>query len=220
MNVIEPIRKPPLWEAVLEGLRDAILGGALPAGSTLVEADLAARFGTSRGPIREAVRELVREGLVVEFDRRGNVVSTLDARDLVEVYGVREALEIAAAKIVVGRADGDALDSLEDHLEAFEAGATGDFLANSAHDLAFHHLLVALAGNARMTAINDQMLTLTAHLLRTAAAASPTLQTRIRPAAHRDILEALRKHDPAAVAGAIDAHYRYAEERLFPSLAK
>jgi DNA-binding GntR family transcriptional regulator len=77
MKVVEPIRKPPLWEAVLEGLRDAILGGALPAGSTLVEADLAARFGTSRGPIREALRDAERPGSADEVARQ--LVAELEA---------------------------------------------------------------------------------------------------------------------------------------------
>jgi DNA-binding GntR family transcriptional regulator len=199
-------------------MRDAILSGELAPGSKLVEVDLADRFGTSRGPIREAIRELVRDGLVVEFDRRGNVVSTLTARDLAEVYGVREALEIAAAKLVVGRADDESLWQLEGHLEAFERGTGSGYLANSVHDLAFHRALVALAGNKRMAAINDQMLTQTAHLLRTAAEANPTLQTTIRPSAHRDILDALAARDDQRVRQAIEAHYRYAEERLFPGL--
>jgi len=217
--MIEPIRTPPLWETVLERMRQAILSGELGAGSKLVEADLAERFGTSRGPIREAVRELVREGLVVEFDRRGNVVSTLTAHDLAEVYGVREALEVAASELVVARADDAALRDLEQHLVAFERGGT-DYVVNSVHDLAFHRSLVALAGNRRMTAINDQMLTQTAHLLRTAAEGNPTLQTTIRASAHRDILDAIAARDAGRAREAIQAHYRYAEERLFPGLER
>jgi DNA-binding GntR family transcriptional regulator len=216
--VIEPFRTPPLWETVLERLRDAILSGELRAGTKLVEVDLAERFGMSRGPIREAIRELVREGLVVELARRGNVVSTLTARDLAEVYDVREALEVAASKLAVERADDGSIAELERHLVAFEDGTGGDYLANSAHDLAFHRTLVALAGNHRMTAIYDQMLTLTAHLLRTAAEANPTLQTTIRPSAHRDILEAVAARDAEGARQALEAHYRYAEERLFPEL--
>jgi DNA-binding GntR family transcriptional regulator len=216
--VIEPVRKPPLWEAVLTRMREAILSGELHAGEKLVEADLAGRFGTSRGPIREAVRELVREGLVAEFDRRGNVVSTLTARDLAEVYGVREALEVAAAPLAVERADARVLRVLEKHLEAFERGAGGDYLKNSVHDLAFHRTLVALARNERMRAIYEQMLIQTAHLLRTAAEANPTLQTTMRPSAHRDILAAISAGDAARAQSAITDHYRYAEERLFPGL--
>jgi DNA-binding GntR family transcriptional regulator len=216
--MIEPVHRPPLWQSVLERLRAAILGGVLAPGAKLVEVDLAEQFGTSRGPVREAVRELVREGLVVELPRRGSVVSTLTARDLVEVYGVREALEAAAARLVADRADPEALGELGRHLDAFEQGG-GDYLANSVHDLAFHRALVALAGNSRMAAINERMLTQTAHLLRVAAQANPTLQTTIRASAHRDILGALAARDAEAARAAIERHYRYAEERLFPSLA-
>jgi DNA-binding GntR family transcriptional regulator len=216
--MIEQFRTPPLWETVLERMRQAILDGELPPGSKLVEVDLATRFGTSRGPIREALRELAREGLVVDFARRGNIVSTLTARDLAEVYGVREALEVAAVRLVVDRVGDDALGQLEQHLVAFERG-DDDYLANSTHDLAFHRDLVALSGNKRMATINDQMLTQTALLLRIAAEGNPTLQTTIRRSAHRDILEALIARSASRAREAIEAHYRYAEERLFPGLA-
>ena len=103
-------------------------------------------------------------------------------------------------------------------LEAFERGAAGDYLENSTHDLAFHRRLVALAGNERMTAIYDQMLTQTAHLLRTAAEGNPTLQTTMMPTVHRDILDAVAERDADRAREAIEAHYRYAEERLFPGL--
>jgi DNA-binding GntR family transcriptional regulator len=199
-------------------MRAAILSGELAPGEKLVEVDLAERFGTSRGPIRQAVRELVREGIVVEFARRGHVVSTLTARDLAEVYGVREAIEVAAIRVAVDRVGAEDLAELERHLQAFERGG-GDYLANSVHDLAFHRTLVTLSGNARMGAINEQMLTLTAHPLRAAADASPTLQTTIPPAVHRDILEALAARDVEAAAAAVARHYRHAEERLFPGLA-
>jgi DNA-binding GntR family transcriptional regulator len=216
--MIEPVRRPALWESVLERMRAAILSGELGSGEKLVEAVLAERFGTSRGPIRQAVRELVREGLVAEFPRRGHVVSTPTAHDLAEVYGVREALEVAAVRVAVTRIRDDDLAELDAHLAAFERGK-GDYLARSVHDLAFHRSLVALAGNGRIDTVNEQMLTQTAHLLRAAATANPLLQTAIRPAAHRDILQALRARDAAVASAAVEAHYRYAEERLFPGLA-
>lgn len=217
--MIEPVRRPALWEAVLERLRSAILGGELRPGEKLVELDLAERLGTSRGPIRQAIRELVREGIVVEFARRGHVVATPTARDLVEVYGVREALEVAAVKLAAARVRDEDVQDLEGHLDAFERG-TGDYLANTVHDLDFHRALISLSGNDRMAAMNEQMLTQTAHLLRAAAEANPTLQTTIRPSAHRDIVDALSGRDAARASAAVEAHYRYAEERLFPGLSR
>ncbi|MCC6222049.1 MAG: GntR family transcriptional regulator [Thermoleophilia bacterium] len=217
---VEHVRPPQLWEAVLERIRAAVLGGELPAGAKLVEAELAERFGTSRGPVREAIRELAREGLVVELPRRGTVVSTLTARDLAEVYAVREALELGAAKSAVARASDARLSALGTHLDAMERAreSRADHLEVAAHDLAFHRALVELAGNARMSAIEEQMLAQTALLLRTAAEANPTLRSELRPAAHRDIHAALLERDLGRARVAIEAHYRYAEERLFAGL--
>ena len=86
------MRPPKLWEAVLQRLRNAILSGELGPGTKLIETDLAERFGTSRRPVRQAIRELMGEGLIVELPRRGTVVSTMTTRDLAEVYAIREAL--------------------------------------------------------------------------------------------------------------------------------
>jgi DNA-binding GntR family transcriptional regulator len=217
---VEPVRPPQLWEAVVERMRAAILAGELRAGSKLVEVELAERFGTSRGPIREAIRELAREGLVVELPRRGTVVSTLTARDLAEVYAVREALEIAAGEAAVARASDEGLRTLEKPLAEMEAAlaAGGDYLEVAEHDLGFHRALVALAGNGRMSAIEEQMLAQTTLLLRTAAEGNPTLRTGIERSAHRDILDALLARDAGLTRRTLAAHYRYAQERLFAGL--
>jgi DNA-binding GntR family transcriptional regulator len=215
-DVIEPVHAPPLWEGVVERMRDAILSREIRPGTKLVEADLALRFGTSRGPIREAMRELVREGLIIEYPRRGNVVATLTAHDLEEVYGVREALEIEAARIVVEHADDALLRELERHVDAYDRGV--DYLANIVHDVAFHRTLVSATDNARMTSINEQMLAQTAHLLHTAAAANPTLRSAVRSEVHRDILAALAAHDGDLFRSAIEAHYLDGAKRLVPAL--
>lgn len=203
-----------------ERIREEILSGRLRPGWKLIENDLAERYGTSRGPVREAIRELAREGLVAEVPRRGTVVSTLTAHDLSEVYGVREALEIGACKAVIERASDEAIRSLEEPLRAMDgATRTGEgYMAVAEHDLAFHRRLVALAGNDRMVAINDQMLAQTALLLRTAAESSPALRGGMDRPVHRELLEALLARDPERTRAAVEAHYRYAEERLFDDL--
>jgi DNA-binding GntR family transcriptional regulator len=213
----DPIRPQQLWEAVADRMRAEILSGNLAGGSKLIEAELAERFGTSRGPVREAMRELAREGLLVEIPRRGTVVSTLSARDLTEVYAVREALETGASRAAIAKASDAELAALAGHLDALEESwaAGASYLDSSTHDLAFHRALVALAGNDRMAAIYDQMLAQTRLLLRSAAAETPTLREGMNPSAHRDILGALLARDTHAAEAAIASHYRYAEERLF-----
>ena len=219
MSKRDPAVAVPLWENIAERLRSAILSGELEPGSKLIETDLAERFGTSRGPIREAIRELAREGLVTELPRRGTLVSTLTAHDLSEVYAVRQALEAAAGRVVIARAADDELRALETHLSALESPPPGaGYLDQAVHDLAFHRGLVALARNERMSTMYEQMLTQTMLLLRTAALENPALRTDLRRAAHRDILRAVLDRDDSAARAAIEAHYRYAEERLFPGV--
>jgi DNA-binding GntR family transcriptional regulator len=207
----------PLWEIVAATIRERILSGELAPGTKLVETEYAEQFGTSRGPIREAIRELAREGLVAELSRRGTFVSTLNAHDLSEVYDVREGLELVACRAAIARVGDDELAGLEQHLTALEGswsrGAT--YLESAVHDLEFHRGILTLAGNQRMAAVYDQMLAQTMLLLRAAAEESPRLREEMRPSAHRDILAALCARDEERARLAIEAHYRYAEERLF-----
>jgi DNA-binding GntR family transcriptional regulator len=208
-----------LWESVAERIREAILAGELEPGSKLIETELAERFGTSRGPVREAIRELARQGLVTELPRRGTLVSTLTAEDLAEVYAVRQALEVAASAVVIARAGDEELRTVEAHLVALESLPPGaGYLDQAVHDLAFHRSVVALAGNQRMAAMYEQMLQQTVLLLRIAAQENPSLRTDLRRAAHREILGALYERDEAAARAALEVHYRYAEERLSPSV--
>lgn len=217
----QPVQSRQLWEEVADRLRAAILRGDLPPGSKLVETELADRYGTSRGPVREAIRELAREGLVAELPRRGTVVSTLTERDLAEVYAVREALDVTVCRAAIAHASDDEIDSLTVDLDAMESAwrSEAGYLEGAEHDLAFHRHLVALAGNTRISAIEEQMLTQTMLLLRTAAESNPTLRTAIEPSVHRDIHEALLARDDGRAQEAVEAHYRTATERLFEAPA-
>jgi DNA-binding GntR family transcriptional regulator len=209
-----------LWETVLERVRAAIVAGEVPAGAKLIETELAERFGTSRGPIRQAIRELAREGLVVELPRRRAFVATLTARDLVEVYAVREALESGAMRGAVADASDAEMSGLESSLTALEEGWDRgvDYLQSATHDLQFHRELVALRRNARMAAMYEQMLGQTVLLLRSAAESSPTLSEGMPRSVHRDIFDALVARSPERAGAAIARHYRHAEERLFGKL--
>ena len=203
-------------------MRAAILTGEIPAGTKLVEVTLAQRYGTSRGPIREAMRELARQGLIVELPRRGNVVATLTSRDLVEVYEVRAALERGAGRAAIQRASDAELRGLESAVEPMERAWEHDAwsLESVELDFAFHRALLALARNERMATTYEHMLSQNMHLLRTAAEANPALRSGLEPRVHRDILAALIARDEAAAGAAIDAHYRLAEERLFAQLGE
>lgn len=89
-----------LREQLVIALRRAILEAQLPPGERLVETSLAEQLGVSRGPLREAIRQLVEEGLVDQTPFRGAVVRSLSVEDIKEIYSFRLLLESFAFKIV------------------------------------------------------------------------------------------------------------------------
>ena len=90
-----------LWEQVRDRLREDILAGRLEPGTELSEVALAKDFGTSRGPLREALGRLASEGLVTITPRRGAVVAQLSREEFIDAYQVREALETLAVRLAV-----------------------------------------------------------------------------------------------------------------------
>ncbi len=92
-----------LREQLVIALRRAILEAQLPPGERLVETSLAEQLGVSRGPLREAIRQLVEEGLVDQTPFRGAVVRSLSVEDIKEIYSFRLLLESCAFKIVLDK---------------------------------------------------------------------------------------------------------------------
>ncbi len=92
MEPTDAVANISLAEQVADRLSQAILRGEYPPGSRLPEPELAAKFGVSRGPVREALFHLVREGMVQFRPRRGAIVRQARARDVVDLYNVRGVL--------------------------------------------------------------------------------------------------------------------------------
>src|SRR5437762_13748264 len=103
-------------DVVLSAMREAILTAALPPGMRLRQEKLAVMFGTSRIPVREALRALEYEGLVTSFPYRGFTVTELDADDIEEVYDLRVLLESHAVRLAVPLMTDDDLRMLEELL--------------------------------------------------------------------------------------------------------
>src|SRR5919198_367881 len=102
-----------LWQRVHQHLREEIISGSLTPGAELSEVALAESLGVSRGPIREAIGRLASEGLVTVRPRRGAVVSSLSTEEFIELYQVREALELLAVKLAVPRLRPDDITTLQ-----------------------------------------------------------------------------------------------------------
>src|ERR671935_3026513 len=102
-----------LWQRVYEYLRQEILAERLHPGAELQEVPLSEELGVSRGPIREAIGRLAAEGLVTVRPRRGAVVRSLSKDEFLELYQVREALEMMAVRLAVPRLGASDLEELE-----------------------------------------------------------------------------------------------------------
>jgi DNA-binding GntR family transcriptional regulator len=120
----------PLRDKVAQEIRAAVLSGHFKPGDRLVEDRLAAEFGVSRNPIREAIRTLASEGLIEVTARRGAVVASLSPQEAEELLEVRATLEGANARLAARRRDQLVLAQLSAILargtEAIEAGQIGE----------------------------------------------------------------------------------------------
>lgn len=112
-TLFSDLRRERAPEQVTERLREAITSGLLQPGDRLLQEELADRLGVSRMPIREALRRLEAEGLVVLQPYRGAVVASLSSRELQEIYEIRVALETLALRLGVPHMDAPTLDALE-----------------------------------------------------------------------------------------------------------
>jgi DNA-binding GntR family transcriptional regulator len=108
-------------ELVREQLREAIISGELVSGAKLSQDELAARFGTSRIPVREALRQLEAEGLVTLYPNRGAVVATLSLADVLEIMEIRIALECRALQLAIPNMIDSDLDGAEEILKRYDA---------------------------------------------------------------------------------------------------
>jgi DNA-binding GntR family transcriptional regulator len=198
-----------LHHAVLAVLRPAILVGDLPEGIRLIEEEIAAHLGVSRGPVREALGVLRDEGLVSIAPRRGAVVTGLHPNDIDDLYDLRLVLEchaIRRAAVDVGPAD---LTYLR-QLDATMVAATGPFAPT---DIAFHRHVLVLAKQERLLAAWERIAGIIAGLLAVTDTSRPDL---VR---HANLIAALEEHDGETAAAMLHLHIRNAQKIMRGVLA-
>lgn len=186
-------------------LRDQILSGHRAPGDRLNEVEIAAELGVSRGPLREAMQRLARDGLVVVQPHRGSYVRNLEPDEIVELYDVRIALECAAARLAAQRrtdADVAALKGLLDTTAKAVTG-TGDAPHYPAH-LDLHELVAMVSGNGRLhraiVQINQEL-----KLVRAASGFRPERAPQAL-VEHGDVVSAVVARDPEQAAELMHKH--------------
>jgi DNA-binding GntR family transcriptional regulator len=158
-TILEHVSLP---EAVTRALRHRILNNELPAESRLVEANLAAEFGVSRGTIRDAMRSLQAEGLIDIVPRRYSVVTRMSTEDAEDVCYARYVLEDASVEGGLGTRRKDLVKGLRLALEHMSVAARlNDMDALVDSDTQFHEVLIDVSGRRRLkdlwSMLNSQM---------------------------------------------------------------
>lgn len=190
----------------VEAVRELILGGHYQPGDRINEVELATALGISRAPLREALQGLTSEGLVVRVTNRGTFIPRFGNDEILELFELREALEVMGARLAAERADEEGLVRLSDVLErtkrALDAGSASPY----PRELDFHEVLIGLARNGkvldRVREVHRQ--------LQLARARSGFQPERARQAydEHLAVLDAVVRHDPSGAEAAMRAHLR------------
>lgn len=153
LSVLSPAALPSS-ERVYRTLRGDILEGKLMPGTRLVELDLAAHFGSSRTPVREALTRLTAEGLVAQDGIRGTVVRQLDATEAEEIYVLREAIDGLAGRLAAPRVNSDDVTQLRLLVDAQRACiAEGDWMGLMRANRRFHEVIYRATGSRNLTEV-------------------------------------------------------------------
>lgn len=131
-----------LRETVVDAIRTKILNHELPPGARIIEQEISAEFGVSRGPIREAFRQLEQEGLVEYTRNMGCSVKNVTLEDVFEVYMLRVTYEIIAIKSFMGTIPPSVLSEMAQALKLMENINGSDFTNLIAYDNMFHFAII------------------------------------------------------------------------------
>lgn len=185
-------------------LREAILRGTIPAGTGLSQVQLARRFGVSRGPVREALRMLQREGLIeAEVNQRARVAA-FSVEDLEQLYAVRVVVEALGIRVSVPHLTDADFAEIERCLAAMDRLAGGDIERWERPHRRFHQLLVSHAG-ARTVELIDELHDHAERYRRVHAARDPGALAQAAEA-HREIVAACRAGDERRAATLLASH--------------
>ena len=197
-------------------LREAIVEGAIPPGSKISEAELAARFGISRGPLREAIGQLAAMGLIERRPNVGARVVELSRARLIDIFHVREALEGTAARQAAARMNRQAVAQLRETLDAHEQQIredAGHAYFQAPGDVDFHYRIIQGSGNAYLIKLLCNDLYYQVRMYR----CQYGMRSQRGPAAlneHRGIVDAIERGDGEMAELLMRAHIRASRENV------
>lgn len=217
VSTVGPVRQANLGAQIAQLLREMILRRELEHGERLVEETLATRFDVSRGPIRDAFRQLEGEGLL-QTRRRGIYVVGLTTDDIVDLYDLREALELLAVRRVMTRATEEQMAGGVTLVETMRAAAhADDHRAFADADIEFHSLIFSISGNPRLATVWRQYEPILSTILHSAVEIDSHLTDSAED--HHKLWELIQRRDDTAIDEA-GAHIHRARDRMIAAYQK
>ncbi|MFJ3903875.1 GntR family transcriptional regulator [Streptomyces sp. NPDC090025] len=214
----ERTRPPTAQQFVLGELRRAITSGELRPGDPIRQDTLAARLDVSRVPLREALKTLEAEGLVVHHVHRGYFVAELSLADLEEIYRIRRLLETEAVSAAFARGPDDLVETMELLQRDVERAARAeDVTAMAEANRRFHFTLVDASGMPRLVRLISTLWDATDAYRALYYTAEAHRQQAVHE--HRAVLSALREGDLRAALEWLDEHRDHAVAALREVLA-
>ena len=210
----------PLRDVVFNTLRQAILKGELKPGERLMEIQLANKLGVSRTPVREAIRKLELEGLVLMIPRKGAEVAEITRQDMEDVLEVRTALEELAVKDACDHITDAQLSELKKASNEFKKALLEgkDLVTCADADMHFHDVILSATNNRRLIQmlnnLSEQMYRYRMEYLKD----ERTHKTLIEE--HDAIRRALKKHDIVKAGAAIRVHIDNQKRSILESLTE
>jgi len=197
------IQKVPLKEKIASILMQRIIDGEIKAGDKLKESHLAKAFGVSQAPVREAIITLVTRGILEHIPNVGTHVKAYTKEETIEIYQIREALELYAATCLPDETNAALIREM--YQKMLDASQHHDVKRLIEHDQYFHELILKSCGNCTMTKIWREQYAKSAvgHVIEEL---SVPLDEIVRM--HLPIIEAIEARSQPRYATAIKDHYR------------
>lgn len=197
-----------LSDHIADELRESIVAGKLKPGQRIVEQQIADAMETSRGPVREAIRMVEQEGLIIHYPHRGTFVARLTLRDAQQIYSLRLALELLMADYAVMNATDEQLEELEELIHRMDLQAREDYSQFDATDLDmdFHRALCRISDHDRALEAWEALESQIRLLVLSHRRSQPSDFRDKGVSWHQDIVSALHRRDREAAHEHIKEH--------------
>jgi DNA-binding GntR family transcriptional regulator len=215
LNDLSPVQLTTLSHEVANRLRNAIRTGEFPLGTRLVERDLAERLGVSRIPVREAIQQLVEEGLVQKTPHRGTFVHSPTRNEIEEISSLRVLLECFVVERVLANWQPSHETRLRKIVETMRRAAIdNDMQRLFEQDYLFHSALWEIADHSLLLEVVSGLRARINRFLAEATAVLPASQRDMHIDSHDYLIDILKKGDVAEAKTEITNHVLGAKTRI------